>query len=555
MSTETQNTVTETQNPVPEAKISAPATPKAVVPGAGKKKLKLGKFLGPVALVALLGGCLYVFLNGSAGAGSTYYQTFETAYRDLEVIVSDSGTVEPADSYTITALVSGEVLTADFSEGDWVEEDDLLYTIDAGDLDIQIEQAQLNVRQAELSYSNIVTNLTPSTTAAGRVKTVYVEVGDAVSAGSAIATLASEDGMTITLPFHRADALNLAVGDSATLTLEGNMEQITGTVTKISWEDISGTGGAIWRTVEISVENPGGISTSTMATATVGGASSVSSGAFAESTTRTVYAAMAGTITSVLVDEGDWVGADTKLCVIGGDSVSSSLAAASLSIEAAQLSLESIMDMLDNYEITAPISGTVIDKELKVGDNVEATSYTTLAVIYDMSYLTFTLNIDELDVNKLAVGQTVRITSDAISDQEFTGIVDKVSINGTTMSGVTTYPVTVLVEESGSLLPGMNVSADILISQVQNVLTIPVDAVSRGNTVQVLPADGYDKDGNVDASKLQTVTVELGESDADYIQVLSGLNEGDIVVVATTASNFMDTMAEMGGDAGPMMGS
>lgn len=543
---------TETQNPVTESKtaVAAATTSKVAVPGAGKKKLKLGKFLGPLVLIAVLGGCLYVFLSSSAGAGTTYYQTFETTYRDLEVIVSDSGTVEPADSYTITALVSGEVLTADFDEGDWVEEDDLLYTIDAGDLDIQIEQAELNVRQAELSYNNIVTNLTPSTTAAGRVKEVYVEVGDAVASGSAIATLASEDGMTITLPFHRADALTLSAGDSAVLTLEGNMEQITGTVTKISWEDVSGTGGAILRSVEISVENPGGISTSTMATATVNGVSSVSAGAFAESTTRTVYAAMGGTVTSVLVDEGDWVSANTKLCVIGGDSVESSLAAATLSIEAAQLSLDSINDMLENYEITAPISGTVIDKELKVGDNVEATSYTTMAVIYDMSYLTFTLNIDELDVNKLAVGQTVRITSDAIADQEFTGIVDKVSINGTTMSGVTTYPVTVLVDDSGSLLPGMNVSADILISQTENVLTIPVDAVSRGNTVQVLPADGYDKDGNVDASKLQTVSVELGESDADYIQVLSGLNEGDIVVVATTASSIMDAMSSMEAPAG-----
>ncbi len=545
MSTETQNTATLATPAIAQPK-------KTAVPGGKKKKFKWGRIL--MALVVVGAVAALFLLSGGTTASGSFYATSAATYRDLEIIVSDSGTVEPADSYSITALVSGEVLTADFSEGDWVEKDDLLYTIDAGDLDIQIEQAELNVRQAQLSYNNIVTNLTPSTTAAGRVKEVYVEVGDAVSAGSPIATLASSDSMTITLPFHRADALTLAVGDSATLTLEGNMEKIYGTVSKIAWEDTTGTGGAILRTVEITVDSTSGLSTTTYATATVGGVSSTTSATFVDATTRTVYAAMAGTVTSVMVEEGDWVGADTKLCTIGGDSVTSSLAAATLSVDTAKLSLQSIMDMLDNYEITAPISGTVIDKEYKVGDNIEATSYSPLAVIYDMSYLTFTLNIDELDVNKLAVGQTVRITSDAIPDQEFTGVVDKVSINGTTMSGVTTYPVTVLVDESGSLLPGMNVSADILISQIANVLTIPVDAVSRGNTVQVLPADGYDKDGNVDASKLQTVAVELGESDADYIEVLSGLNEGDIVVVSTTASSIMDTMASMEAPAGTPSG-
>ncbi len=545
MSTESQNVNTKTAFSVPSS-----GGQKVAVPGGKKKRGKWLKRIAIVVVLAVAGGAAVALLPGGVVNSSTFYEATPVAYRDLEVVVSDSGTVEPADSYTITALVTGEVLTADFNEGDWVEKDDLLYTIDAGDLDNQIEQAQLNLQQAQLSYNTIITNLTPSTTAAGRVKEVYVEVGDAISAGSAIATLASEDGMTITLPFHRADALTLSVGDTATLTLEGNMEQITGTVSKISWEDTAGTGGAILRTVEITVANPGGISTATTATATVNGVSSTTAAAFADPSTRTVYAAMAGTVTNVMVDEGDWVGANTKLCTIGGDSVETSVASASISVSNANLSLNSVMDMLDNYEITAPISGTVIDKELKVGDNVEATSYTTMAVIYDMSYLTFTLNIDELDVNKLAVGQEVRITSDAISDQEFTGVVDKVSINGTTMSGVTTYPVTVLVDDSGALLPGMNVSADILISQVENVLTIPLDAVARGNTVQVLPADGYDKDGNIDPTKFQTVTVELGESDADYIQVISGLNEGDVVITSTTASSIMDAMASMSAPAG-----
>ena len=69
--------------------------------------------------------------------------------------------------------------------------------------------------------------------------------------------------------------------------------------------------------------------------------------------------------------------------------------------------------------------------------------------------------------------------------QTFTGVVDNVSINGTTAGGATSYPVTILIKDYGDLKPGMNVSATIEGDRVPNALCIPVDAVNRGNTVTV----------------------------------------------------------------------
>ena len=74
---------------------------------------------------------------------------------------------------------------------------------------------------------------------------------------------------------------------------------------------------------------------------------------------------------------------------------------------------------------------------------------------------------------------------DAVEGQTFTGVVDNVSINGTTAGGATSYPVTILIKDYGDLKPGMNVSATIEGDRVPNALCIPVDAVNRGNTVTV----------------------------------------------------------------------
>ena len=104
-----------------------------------------------------------------------------------------------------------------------------------------------------------------------------------------------------------------------------------------------------------------------------------------------------------------------------------------------------------------------------------------------MSTLTFEMLVDEQDINKIQVGQQVEITADAVEGQTFTGVVDKVNINGTTTSGSTNYPVTVLVDGTPEALkPGMNVSAKIIVEDAGSVLCVPVEAVSRGAQDAVL---------------------------------------------------------------------
>lgn len=113
----------------------------------------------------------------------------------------------------------------------------------------------------------------------------------------------------------------------------------------------------------------------------------------------------------------------------------------------------------------------MIKKSYKVGDKVQnGSSASALAVIYDMSSVTFQMNIDELDISNVKTGQTVEVTADAFENEKFSGKVTNISLEGTSSNGVTYYPVTVTLDEVGGLLPGMNVDGVIIVDSVENAL-------------------------------------------------------------------------------------
>ena len=522
---------------------------------APKKKRRWPKVV--IAVLLVLAALFFFVIRPMLGAGKELlagaYLTSTAQMQEMTVSVSSTGTIQPIDSYNVSGMVTGEVLEAPFEVGDQVEKGDVLYRIDPGSAETALQQAQLSVQQAQLNYDSIVDGLNPKASGAGVVQKLHVKKGDLVSAGSPIADISDTSTMTLTVPFQSADAQRIAVGSSAQVTLAGTLETLTGTVESVANADLVGNGGALVRQVKIRVQNPGALTTSTTATAKVGSIACAGSGTFEANLTQTVVATGSGEVVSLNVSAGSRVSAGQVLATLGGSSAQTSLETASSSLQNAQLSLQNAQDALDNYTITAPISGTVIEKNFKAGDTIDNNSLTaaggTLAVLYDMSTLTFEMKIDEKDINKVQVGQEVTITADAVEGVTFSGVVDTVNINGTTVSGQTNYPVTVVINDPQDLKPGMNVSADIIVERAGTVLCVPVDAVNRGSdkpTVQVAQEGALDENGNVvDPSKLETREVTLGRNDNDNIEITSGLSEGEIVVWVNEVSNPFAAMMGM----------
>lgn len=497
-----------------------------------------------VLAVAVIGGGT-AFLSrtrAKAAKAETTYTTASVEKRSITNALTGSGTLQPADSYTVTTLVSGEVLSDTFEEGDIVEKDQLLYTIDSSDVSTTETQAQTNYTQAlKAKY--------PTADISGTVSEVYVSNGDAVSAGTELCRISASNDLTIDFQFSYAKDGDFYVGQPAKIYLNGYAGYIDGTVAQVGGSSMANATGMKMTTVRVKAANPGLVSGDCTASAVVGNYTSYGQTTVKVGTGSTITASASGKVSGLTLMPGDSVSSGQRICTITGDSVDNQL-------QNAKASLENAQDRLDDYMVTSPITGTVVEKTVKAGDNVGtgSNSNNTLCIIYDLTYLEMTLNIDELDIDNVEVGQTVNVTSDAKEGQTFTGVVTKVSVVGTTSGGTTTYPVTVRIDDTDGLRPGMNVDAEIVLSSADGVLAIPSLAVNRGDTVLVTSdspsaANALEQEA---PERYAYVQVTTGVSDDSYIEITSGLQEGDTVAYLRTASSGSDMMMSgmPGGDMG-----
>ena len=543
----------QTQQTTPETR-QEPSTPAPETPifEPGSKKRKKRRRIIAIAVVVVLAALLIIPRLAGGGPANTPQSSYvldTVSRRDITVVVSGSAALEPADSYVVNALVGGEILSADFEEGDVVEKGALLYQIDTGDVENSIERSRLSVERAQMSYDQALDgrdDLVIEANESGVIVELMVEEGDSISMGQTIASIRDSATMTLRLPFPSDDAQSFTIGQAATVTLDSTFETLNGTVTEIAPVDEVLAGNVMVRNVTIEVQNPGGIAPQSMASAMVGTAACTQSAAFEYQAETTVTASAVGTVDALLVQEGDSVVKNQAILRLESGSLDDSIRSAELSLRDAQLSLQSTIDQLDNYSITSPIAGTIVEKNYKQGDKLDNSSALSdsLCTIFDLSYLTLTLNVDELDVAKIEVGQEVAVTAEAVEGQSYRGVVTKVNINGTTMGGVTSYPVTVRIDETDGLLPGMNVDVEIEVQSETGVLAVPVSAVERGNRVLVKTGETVEGAGTtLDENGLpvgyEYREVTLGINDDDYIQITGGLEEGDEIAYAAYQGNSL----------------
>lgn len=501
-----------------------------------------------VAVILALRSC-----SKKQDAAAVTYVEEAASYRAITQSLSGTGTLQPANSYTVTTLKEGDVQSADFEEGDTVTKGTVLYELDNSDVSSNLEKAQLSLNQAQRSYQKAAYAQSP---VAGTVASLDVKVGDVVKAGETVATVRNNSAMTLKVPFASDDAAGFYVGESASVVLDGSFETLSGKVTAVSAADTVLTGNRIVRYVTISVTNPGGLTDTQVATATINGCGSSENATLAYKAAEDVTASSGGTVAAVNVKEGGSVSAGQTIVTFASNAANDSVQSAEDNLQSAELSMETSQKQLDDYTITSPIDGTIVDKQIKAGEKVK--SGDTLCVIYDLSYLEMTLSVDELDITQVSVGQEVSITADAVDGQTFTGKVTKISMAGTTSNNATTYPVTIRIDNYGDLWPGMNVDAEIVTAENDNALSIPSTALERGNKVLVTS----DSPSAANALKDEApegyvyVSVETGISNDDYIEITSGLQEGDTVAYLpfTSNSSAMDMLMGDDSEGGPSNG-
>ncbi len=200
-------------------------------------------------------------------------------------------------------------------------------------------------------------------------------------------------------------------------------------------------------------------------------------------------------------------------------------------IAAAEARISSIKATIALSQISAPFGGTVTEVTAMVGDQV--TTGTNAFRLDDLSHLLVDVLVPEVDINRILIGQNVDLTFDAISNKAYQGRVHSVAQVGTIQNGLVNFKITIeILNPDEQVLPGMTAAVNIIVSQLDDVLTVPNRAVRLVDNQSVV----YILKNSVPTP----VNIEIGSSSDTTSEIISGdLKEGDKVIL-NPPSSFLD---------------
>lgn len=195
--------------------------------------------------------------------------------------------------------------------------------------------------------------------------------------------------------------------------------------------------------------------------------------------------------------------------------------------------LKQLEEQLSYTDITSPIDGIVLSRDVEIGDAVSSilvlgSGATLVMTLGDTSQVYVKGKVDESDIGHVYLGQPARIKVESFKDKTFKGVVNKISPMGVEKDNVTTFEVRVSIDNPGGELKAeMTANAEIILDEHKNVLQIPEGAIiyDKDRNASVEIPDPKGKDGQ------KKIAVNIGISNGAKTEVLKGLNEGDQVIL------------------------
>lgn len=515
------------------------------------RKKRWMMWLGGVVLLAIIVLGVVFFQYGRAqqtlAEGDIHYRTVTVESGTISSEINGSGSVQPAQSETLSAGQNATVKHILVEAGQHVEAGFRLIEFSGQDMQPMIddEKARLSSLEAqltELEQQKQKTSTPSSSTemvlspGAGDVRTIFVQPGERVNAGDRFMVLRSKEGSTIELLFTQADVARLNMGDPVLLTLEGTDKTLTGQIRAID-VDWQVSGDKLTQRVIIAVKEP--IATGVRAEGTVQKNNevmqSVSAGVFQAAPDIDVRFQKSGEVESIsvqvgqVIKRGDTLGklkitsassagesASTGGALGSGAAVTSAAMTGTSTTgtattgtattgtattgsgsgsteEQLKRQIQDSQDRIAQYEkqaeppapIVAPFSGVIQSISVKEGDVVHAGQ--ELITLVDDEMYELVVPVDELDVPKIHPGQDALIQVNALPDKIISGTVEKVANRGTVNGGMASFDVSIRFSKVEGLLSGMTASAVIELARHDQALLVPIEAVQkRGNQSFVL---------------------------------------------------------------------
>lgn len=467
------------------------------------------------------------------------YRTVAIERGNIISSLSGSGAITAVESRKEIAKVSSTVEEIYFEEGDVVNEGDAIIKLDSEAYEMNLKSQQSSVKQAEISKQNLnrqIENMKIRANANGTIKNLRIDEGSYVTNFFHVCDVDSTNRYEIVMKFLASAEERVSIGNKAEILLVDSYAYIPGYVSYVGTSKSNLESGGVVIDITIAVDSNeyslDGLRGKASIIANDGGKiTSSETGTFKRKVASQVLANASGEVLKLYVKEGQYVKAGDMIAELKNEDLIANLQATNVSIQNAYDQLSYAKDKLEDYTITAPISGTITAQTIKVGDLVAAG--TLLTTVSNTNEFEFKIPIDELDISKISMDNKVLVTIDAIPNTEETPIVGRISkipLEGITVGGVTDYYITIAIPAIDRLRISMNASAEIILAERTDVLMLPVEAIQKkdGKTfVEVIR--------NAVAEKVEITT---GISNSGYAEIISGLSEGDEVVVPDQRSGF-----------------
>ena len=455
--------------------------------------MKRRKFLIPVVLVALVvaGALGYRSFRANSASAASDVQTAAVERSSVDVTVSAAGVLEAPQSASLTWLTSGIVQDVNVNVGDVVHAGDVLMELQAGSLDPTVIQVLLS-----------------SDLAKAQAEKTMADAQDALQT--------AQRNYNVQQGGHRGSSDTIKAAQAKVVVTREAMDQA-----KSAYDHTRGN-----RTQDAAKANAYLRYTSAQ---------------------NAYYAALAsynwytGHPTDI---EQAQLEAEVAIAQAQLDDAQRLLSRLkdgpnTLDVEAAKAKVAQAQAVVNRARITAPFDGTIVSLSARPGDLVD--SGTAAVALADLRTLQVQVDVSEVDINNIQVGQEATLTLDAAPDQTFTGKVSQVTLAGVSNQGVVTFPVTVEVAQPDpALKPGMSAAVGIVIDRHDNVLVVPNRALrlENGQRSVVVLFEGQQV----------VVPVTLGLSNDSVSEIVGGsLQQGDNVIVNATSTSTATTRLGGGG--------
>ncbi|MBI5301620.1 MAG: efflux RND transporter periplasmic adaptor subunit [Chloroflexi bacterium] len=456
-----------------------------------------------IVVLAVAGFFVWQRTSASTTTAKTTTQTATVKRGSLVATVSAAGNVSVVDQSTLAFKNSGRVAKVQVAVGDVVKTSQLLMQQETSDLELALKTAQSNLASATASYAQTKANLNFS------LRNAQTELASAKASLDAAKVSAEQNPNSIIVA--------KASLDKATVTLQ----QAQGNYNKIAWR------GDVGMTTEAA----------TLQSATIEYQSALAN-----------YKMTAATINDNSLKQAQATYDKAQVALEQAQkNLETNLQVAQATLDNAQIAVDTAKTNLENVSLVAPIDGVVSAVNFKKGDFAAGES--TAIVVVNTDRLQIKVSIAEVDLPKIKIGNPAQVTLDALTGKTYQAKVTAISPVGTVTSGVVNYSITLeMTDPDSTVKPGMTANLNIIVEQRDNVLLVPTRAISTKSNQKVVTVQQKDQT----AQKVVTI----GLSNDSYVEIMNGVQEGDVVVInqtttKTTTSTGSTGIPGLGGPSGP----